>query len=230
MTIDETIKALLKELGETKLVCVTKTVDPARINEAIRAGVTIIGENRVQEFEDKCDGILPCEKHLIGHLQTNKVKKAVQLFDVIQSVDSLKLIRDIDRKAADNDKIQQVFLQVNIGREPQKFGFFEEEIGQVITEIRSLRNVRVQGLMCMAPFVPPEQTRPYFRSMKTLFDKMQQELRVTRDKQDRQGIQNNIDIRELSMGMSGDYRVAIEEGATVVRVGSAIFGDREYKR
>jgi pyridoxal phosphate enzyme (YggS family) len=228
MTIDETVKVLLKELGETKLVCVTKTVDPARINEAIRAGATIIGENRVQEFEEKCDEILPCEKHLIGHLQTNKVKKAVQLFDVIQSVDSLKLIRDIDRKAGDNDKIQQVFLQVNIGREPQKFGFAEEEIGQVITKVRSLRNIQVNGFMCMAPFVPPEQTRPYFRSMKNLFYKMQQELRVTLDKQDTQDIKNNIDIRELSMGMSGDYKVAMEEGATIVRVGSAIFGDREY--
>jgi hypothetical protein len=227
MTIDETVKALLKELGEIKLVCVTKTVDPARMNEAIRAGAAIIGENRVQEFEDKCDEILPCEKHLIGHLQTNKVKKAVQFFDVIQSVDSLKLIQDIDRKAVDNDKIQQVLLQVNIGREPQKFGFVEEEIGQAIAEVRSLRNIQVNGFMCMAPFVPPEQTRPYFRSMKTLFDKMQQELRVTRDKQDRHGIQNNINIRELSMGMSGDYRIAIEEGATIVRVGSAIFGDRE---
>jgi len=205
-------------------------VDPARINEAIRAGATIIGENRVQEFEDKCDEILPCEKHLIGHLQTNKVKKAIQLFDVIQSVDSLKLIRDIDRKAGDNDKIQQVFLQVNIGREPQKFGFAEEEIGQVIAEIRSLRNIQVNGFMCIAPFVPPEQTRLYFRSMKALFDKMQQELRVTLDKQDSQYIQNNIDIRELSMGMSGDYRVAMKEGATIVRIGSAIFGDREYKK
>ncbi|MDP2215861.1 MAG: YggS family pyridoxal phosphate-dependent enzyme [Methanolobus sp.] len=230
MAIDKTVRTLLRELGETKLVCVTKTVDPARINEAIRAGATIIGENRVQEFEDKCDEILSCEKHLIGHLQTNKVKKAVQLFDVIQSVDSLKLIQDIDRKAADNDKIQQVFLQVNIGREPQKFGFVEEEIGQVIADIRSLRNIQVNGFMCMAPFVPPEQTRPYFRSMKMLFDKIQQGFQVTLKEQDKQDIQNNIDIRELSMGMSGDYRIAIEEGATIVRVGSAIFGDREYKR
>ena len=118
MTVDENIKMLLKELGRIKLVCVTKTIDPERINESIRAGATIIGENRVQEFEDKCDEILPCERHLIGHLQTNKVKKAVQLFDVIQSVDSLKLIQDIDRKAESSDKVQKVFLQVNIGNEP----------------------------------------------------------------------------------------------------------------
>jgi pyridoxal phosphate enzyme (YggS family) len=219
MTIDTTIKTLLRELGKTKLVCVTKTVDPVRINEAIRAGATTIGENRVQEFEDKLDELLPCERHLIGHLQKNKVKKAVQLFDVIQSVDSLKLIQDIDRKAEASGKVQKVFLQVNIGKEPQKFGFGEDEIGHVVTETCSLRNVRVEGLMCMVPFVLPEQTRPYFQKMKALFDEMQQKNRES---------VGTINIRELSMGMSGDYRVAIEEGATMVRLGSTIFGDRGY--
>ncbi|MCD4800522.1 MAG: YggS family pyridoxal phosphate-dependent enzyme, partial [Methanococcoides sp.] len=198
------------------LVCVTKTIDPERINESIRAGATIIGENRVQEFEDKCAEILPCERHLIGNLQTNKVKKAVQLFDVIQSVDSLKLIQDIDRKAEAIDKVQKVFLQVNIGNEPQKFGFGSDEIGQVITQLHSLRNVQVKGLMCIPPFVSPEQTRSYFKKMKALFDEL------------KQVDQDNIDIQELSMGMSNDYRVAIEEGATMVRVGSAIFGNRKY--
>ncbi|MEA1985667.1 MAG: YggS family pyridoxal phosphate-dependent enzyme [Euryarchaeota archaeon] len=216
MTVDENIKMLLKELGRIKLVCVTKTIDPERINESIRAGAAIIGENRIQEFEDKYDEILPCERHLIGHLQTNKVKKAVCLFDVIQSVDSLKLIQDIDRKAESSDKIQKVFLQVNIGNEPQKFGFGSDEMGQVITEIRSLKNVHVKGLMCIPPFVSTEQTRPYFKRMKALFDEMKQED------------QDNVDIQELSMGMSNDYRVAIEEGATMVRVGSAIFGNRKY--
>ncbi len=224
MTIDATIKTFLRELGTTKLVCVTKTVDPVRINEAIRAGAAIIGENRVREFEDKYDEILPCERHLIGHLQKNKVKKAVQLFDVIQSVDSLKLIEDIDRRAEAAGKVQQVFLQVNIGREPQKFGFLHDDVGQVMTGIRSLGNVRVQGLMCMVPFVPPEQARPYFRSMKALFDELQLKFH---DKQVGPDMQGNIDIRELSMGMSGDYRVAIQEGATMVRLGSAIFGDRD---
>ncbi|KGK99753.1 alanine racemase [Methanococcoides methylutens] len=207
---------MLKELGRTKLVSVTKTIDPDRINESIKAGATIIGENRVQEFEDKCDEILPCERHLIGHLQTNKVKKAVQHFDVIQSVDSLKLIQDIDKKAKDIDKVQKVFLQINIGNEPQKFGFGSDEIGQVLTEIHSLKNVDVKGLMCIPPYVSPEQTRSYFKKMKALFDEM------------KQVDQDNIDIQELSMGMSNDYRIAIEEGATMVRVGSAIFGNRKY--
>ncbi|SET08761.1 hypothetical protein SAMN04488587_2265 [Methanococcoides vulcani] len=216
MTVDENVKMILKELGRTKLVSVTKTIDPERINESIKAGATIIGENRVQEFEDKCDEILPCERHLIGHLQTNKVKKAVQHFDVIQSVDSLKLIQDIDRKAEAIDKVQKVFLQVNIGNEPQKFGFGSDEIGQVITQIHSLKNVHVKGLMCIPPFVSPEQTRSYFKKMKALFDEM------------KQVDQDNIDIQELSMGMSNDYMIAIEEGATMVRVGSAIFGNRIY--
>ncbi|MDK2892013.1 YggS family pyridoxal phosphate-dependent enzyme [Methanohalophilus sp.] len=216
MTVAEKTKAILKEIGDTKLVCVTKTVDPERINQSIRAGATIIGENRVQEFEDKCAEILPCERHLIGHLQSNKVKRAVRLFDVIQSVDSLKLIQDINTKAEAIGKVQEVFLQVNIGEEPQKYGFYLDEIGSVVSEIPSFKNIKVKGLMCIPPFVPPEEARSYFRKMKTLFDEIKKEKR------------DNIDIQELSMGMSGDYRIAIEEGSTMVRIGSAIFGNRKY--
>lgn len=216
MPVYENIKLILEEIGSTTLVCITKTIEPERINEAIRAGATIIGENRVQEYEDKREEILPCETHLTGHLQANKVKKAVQLFDVIQSIDSLKLIRNIDRRARDIGKVQRVYLQVNIGNEPQKYGFGPDEIKNAITEIRSLRNVRVEGLMSIPPFSPPEQTRSYFRKMKSLFDEMKQENR------------DNIDIGTLSMGMSSDHMIAIEEGATMVRVGSAIFGKRKY--
>ncbi len=216
MTVNENVKAILKELGNTKLVCVTKTVNAQRINESIRAGATIIGENKVQEYEEKCDELLPCEKHLIGHLQSNKVKKAVQLFDVIQSVDSLKLIQEIDKKARAINKIQKVFLQVNIGNEPQKFGFADNEIARVLTEIHTIKNIHVQGLMCIPPFESPEETRSYFKRMKVLFDEMQQKK------------QDNIDIQELSMGMSSDYRIAIQEGATMVRIGSSIFGNRKY--
>ncbi|MBN2110343.1 MAG: YggS family pyridoxal phosphate-dependent enzyme [Methanosarcinaceae archaeon] len=219
MSVHENTMRILKELGSVKLVSVTKTVDPDRINESIRAGASIIGENRVQEFDEKCDDILPCERHLIGHLQTNKVKKAVQLFDVIQSVDSLKLAREIDRRAEDAGKVQEVFLQINIGEEPQKFGFGPDEVEKVIGEIAAFRNIRVKGLMCIPPFVPPEEARPYFKRMKGFFNDM---------KQRSPEFGNNIDIRELSMGMSADYRVAVEEGATMVRVGSAIFGHRNY--
>lgn len=216
MPVYENTKLILEKIGSTTLVCITKTIEPERINEAIRAGATIIGENRVQEYEDKRDDILPCETHLTGHLQANKVKKAVDLFGVIQSIDSLRVIRNIDRRARDIDKVQRVYLQVNIGNEPQKYGFRPDEIKKAIKEIRSLRNVRVEGLMCIPPFVPPEQTRAYFRKMKALFDEIKPENR------------DNIDVRTLSMGMSSDYMIAIEEGATMVRVGSAIFGKRKY--
>ncbi|MBP2030732.1 pyridoxal phosphate enzyme (YggS family) [Methanohalophilus levihalophilus] len=216
MSVDENTKTVLKEIGNVKLVSVTKTVDAERINQSIRAGATIIGENRVQEFEDKCAEILPCERHLIGHLQSNKVKKAVQYFDIIQSVDSLKLIQDIDGKAEAIGKVQEVFLQVNIGDEPQKYGFDLDEINSVVSEIHSYDNILVKGLMCIPPYGSPEETRLYFRKMKALFDEMKGEN------------SGNIDIQELSMGMSGDYRVAIEEGATMVRVGSGIFGNRKY--
>ncbi|TQD25866.1 YggS family pyridoxal phosphate-dependent enzyme [Methanolobus vulcani] len=219
MSVTENITSILNELGNTKLICVTKTVDPDRINEAIKAGAAIIGENRVQEFEEKSDRLLPCEKHMIGHLQTNKVKKAVENFDVIQSVDSLKVALEIDKRAEDAGKVQEIYLQVNIGDESQKSGFELDEIRQSINEIASLKNIRVTGMMCIPPYVPPEQARPYFRKMKALFDELKVET---------QGKFDNIDLKELSMGMSGDYRVAIEEGATMVRIGSAIFGERNY--
>ena len=215
MSVNETIKKILEEIGSTKLVCVTKTVETERINEAISAGATIIGENRIQEFEGKCEKLLPCEKHFIGHLQTNKVRSAVEYFDVIQSVDSLKLATEIDKKAAEISKIQSVFLQVNIGDEPQKYGFGIDEIELNLERISSLKNICVTGLMCIPPYGTPEEARPYFREMKVLFDDFQQNNR------------DNADIHELSMGMSGDYRVAIEEGATMVRIGSAIFGSRK---
>jgi hypothetical protein len=219
MLVTENITSVLNELGNTKLICVTKTVGTERINEAIKAGATIIGENRVQEFEEKADSLLPCEKHMIGHLQTNKVKKAVEYFDVIQSVDSLKVAQEIDKRAEAIDKIQEIFLQVNIGNEPQKHGFKLEELRPEINEIALLKNVRVTGMMCIPPYVSPEHARSYFKEMKALFDEIKIE---TQEKFD------NVDLKELSMGMSGDYRVAIEEGATMVRIGSAIFGDRKY--
>ncbi|WP_292467423.1 YggS family pyridoxal phosphate-dependent enzyme [Methanolobus sp.] len=216
MSVEANINSILKELKGTKLICVTKTVDPERINEAIRAGATIIGENRIQEFEDKCDYLLPCKKHFIGHLQTNKTKKVVELFDLIQSVDSLKLAHEIDQKAREAGKVLDVYVQINIGSEPQKYGFGLDEIKQTIKKVQTLENIQVTGLMCIPPYVSPEEARLYFRKMKTLFDELQQENA------------GNINIQELSMGMSGDYQVAIEEGATMVRIGSAIFGDRGY--
>ncbi len=215
MTVEENTKAILEELGEVKLVSVTKTVDTDRINRSIRAGATIIGENRIQEFDEKSESVLPCEKHLIGHLQTNKVKRAVELFDLIQSVDSIKLIREIDRRAKETGKIQDVFLQVNIGNESQKYGFPIEGIRSAIEQIRELKNIHVKGMMCIPPFVSAREARPYFTKMKTIFDEIKQENK------------DNIDIQELSMGMSGDFWVAIEEGATMVRIGSAIFGKRD---
>jgi hypothetical protein len=219
MSVTENIIPILNELGNTKLICVTKTVGSDRINEAIKAGSTIIGENRVQEFEEKANSLLQCEKHMIGHLQTNKVKKAVEYFDVIQSVDSLKVVQEINKKAGDAGKVQEIYLQVNIGNEPQKYGFKLGDLRQEIDEISLLKNIHVTGMMCIPPYVSPEQARSYFRKMKSLFEELRSET---------QGKHDNIDLQELSMGMSGDYRVAIEEGATMVRIGSAIFGERNY--
>ncbi len=219
MSVSENLGQILHEIGDAKLVCVTKTVDSERINEAIRAGAFIIGENRIQEYEEKYENILPCEKHFIGHLQKNKVRQAVYHFDLIQSVDSIKVAEEIDKRAKDIDKVQHVLLQINIGEESQKFGFLLNELVKTLKDIRILENIMVDGFMCIPPYVPPEQARPYFTKMKTLFDDIKREYSS--------GKHGNIDMKELSMGMSGDYMVAIEEGATMVRIGSAIFGDRK---
>ncbi|MCS3924088.1 YggS family pyridoxal phosphate-dependent enzyme [Methanosalsum natronophilum] len=216
MSVAKNLTRVQDEIGNTKLVCVTKTIESPRINEAIQAGASIIGESRVQEYEEKKENILPCEEvHLIGHLQRNKVKKAVQLFDVIQSVDSLKVLRKINKRAYDIDKIQRIYLQINIGDEPQKHGFKLSSINNLFPKIKSFNSVVVEGLMCIPPYLPPEKTRPYFSKMKKLY----YDLSVNN--------QGNIELKELSMGMSNDYPIAIEEGATIVRIGSAIFGKRE---
>lgn len=190
---------------EVSLVAVTKNVPAELVNEALELGVQIIGENRVQEAATKFSLLkYPCEKHMIGHLQTNKVKKALEIFDVIQSVDSLRLAGKISSEVVKLEKTIPIFLEVNISGEEQKYGFTMDEIEESLEKIRKLPNLEIRGLMGMAPyFDDPEKARPYFRRLKKLADK--------------------LGLSEISMGMSGDYKVAVEEGATVVRIGRALF-------
>lgn len=212
MSIEENIKSFLSELENVQLVCVTKNVDVDNINKAINAGADIIGESKIQEFENKYNLLLPCKKHFIGHLQTNKVKKAVKWFDVIESVDSLKLITDINEKASEIKKIQEIFLQINIGNETQKYGFYLSEIENIINTLEIYHNIKITGLMCIAPNISSQNVRPYFKHMNKLFEK----IKILNN-------YSNIHLQYLSMGMSGDYKIAIEEGANIVRIGSAIF-------
>ncbi len=201
------------------LIAVTKTVDADRINEAIACGVTAIGENRVQEYLGKkadlhLDGVTT---HLIGHLQTNKVKSIVGAVDMIQSVDSERVAKAIDTASQTDGITTDILIEVNIGREPQKSGVLPEELPLLLEKVSTMQGLRVKGLMTVPPILDTEyEKRKIFSQMCRLFiDNRAKKL-------------DNIDMQILSMGMSDDFYEAILEGATTVRVGSAIFGRRQY--
>lgn len=205
-----------RDPANIRLVAVSKTIPADRVKEAIDAGVTILGENYVQEARDKFYvlSIYPLSWHFIGHLQSNKAKYAVRLFDLIHSVDTLKLARELNKQAKKINKIQDILIQFNIGKEPSKSGADIENAANLIHDVTLLENLSVKGLMTMPPyFSDPEKARPYFSSLRNLRDQIHKAL-------------SGVALNELSMGMTGDFEVAIEEGATLVRIGTAIFGER----
>ena len=207
-----------RDADSVRLVAVSKTVAPDIVREAIEAGVTILGENYVQEARDKFKALVqyPVSWHFIGHLQSNKAKYAVRLFDLIHSVDSLKLTRELNKQAAKVDKVQQILVQVNISGEDTKSGISADEAPGLIAEIGRLKNIAVKGLMTMPPyFYQPEKVRPFFAALRELRDRIKAQSLP------------NVFLEELSMGMTGDFEVAIKEGATLVRIGTAIFGERQ---
>ncbi|MEW6614346.1 MAG: YggS family pyridoxal phosphate-dependent enzyme [Thermodesulfobacteriota bacterium] len=221
-------KAALKagrDPGEVKLVVVSKTIEVEEIREAISAGATILGESYVQEAKEKIEEIghqvgarrvVPLFWHMIGHLQTNKVKQAVSMFDMFHSVDRKVLAEEIDKRAKQSGKRVSVLIQVNISHETTKSGIERDRAISLVSEIANLTNIKVEGLMTMPPyFDDPEDARSYFKSLRELKEEIE-----------REGLEN-ISMRELSMGMSSDFEIAIEEGATIVRIGTAIFGERE---
>ena len=206
-----------RSVDSIQLIAVSKTRAADVVKEAIAAGVTDLGENYIQEARDKINRLAatPANWHFIGHLQSNKARYAVRLFDLIHSVDSLKLARELDKYAKKNDKIQPVLIQVNIAREDSKSGVYVEDTLKLLTDIGKLENISVKGLMTMPPyFNAPEKVRPFFAALRELRDRIVSE-RIP-----------NIAMDELSMGMTGDFKAAIEEGATMVRIGTAIFGER----
>jgi pyridoxal phosphate enzyme (YggS family) len=205
-----------RDPSSVKLVVVTKTVDVERVREAVAAGAVILGENRVQEAKEKIEKLgRVAHWHLIGHLQTNKAKHAVKLFYLIHSVDTLELAEEIDRQAAKIGKVQDILVEVNIAGEETKAGVASEEAVALVKEAAKLKNISIKGLMTMPPLsYDPEDSRPYFKKLR--------ELSASIAKENIPG----VSMKELSMGMSGDFEVAIEEGATMVRVGTAIFGER----
>ncbi len=201
-----------------KLVAVTKTVDIERIKDSINLGLRVLGENRIQEAREKIlelRELLPdCEVewHMIGHLQKNKVKTAVQLFELIHSLDSVDLAEEINKYAEKARKIQRVLIEVKLSEEETKYGVAREDLMDLIGTVSGMKNIKLEGLMTMPPyFDDPEMARPYFRK-----------LRELRDLAEKKGWK----LPELSMGMTNDFEIAILEGATMVRVGTAIFGER----
>ena len=206
---------------EVVLMAVTKTHTPEEINQAIAAGATDAGENRVQELVEKYDKVDPVRWHLIGHLQTNKVRNIIDKVVMIHSADSIRLAREINKRAGAAGLVMDILIEINSAMEETKSGIAAEELEELVRDITSeCSNVRIRGIMCIPPIaVDPEDARPYFREARELFEKMKTwDLPSDRFCPD-----------TLSMGMSGDFEVAIEEGATIVRVGSSIFGPRNYR-
>jgi len=212
-----------RKADDIELVVVTKTVETARIREALEAGGKNIGENRVQEALAKYEEInshppaagLP-RWHMIGHLQRNKVGKALKIFDLIHSLDSLSLAGEINKEAGARGRSMDILVEVNVSGEESKFGLRTGEVKDFLINLSGLNNLRILGLMTMAPFTDdPEQARPYFRKLRHLSEELKS-LRLSK-----------VEMSCLSMGMSQDFEVAIEEGANMVRIGSAIFGQRE---
>ena len=214
----ESIKAILTELPVGVQLAKTRTAD--EIMEAISAGVKIIGENYVQEAEKAYDSIGKAAKwHFIGHLQGNKVKIATRIFDMVETVDSVEIAREIDKRCSQIGKVMPVLIEINSGREKQKSGVLPEDAEQLIREIAQLGNIKIKGLMTMGPrFGDPEDSRPYFIATKGIFERIKK-LAIP-----------NVEMSYLSMGMTNSYKIAIEEGANIVRVGTKIFGEREYER
>jgi hypothetical protein len=216
--IKENVQRILEELPDgVELVAAAKMRTADEVLEVVEAGVKIIGENYVQETLEIVDVIgKRAEWHFLGHLQKNKVKKAVPVFDMIETVDSFDLARRIDGECKKIGKVMSVLIEINSGKEPQKSGVMPEDAEELIRQISQLENIRITGLMTMGPrFGNPEDSRPYFVQTRGIFDRIKS-LNIP-----------GVEMKYLSMGMTNSYRIALEEGANIVRIGTKIFGERE---
>ena len=215
--IAESVRRSGRLAGSVELIAVSKTHPPEIVRQAVDAGQLLFGENRVQEAKAKIPD-LPAKLrwHLIGHLQTNKIRQALPLFEVIHGVDSVELLHEIQRIAGDLGLYPRVLLQVNVAGESSKYGFSPQRLCSEVEQISRADRVQIEGLMTIPPLAPnAEDSRRYFVQLRQLRDRLETEFRLP--------------LPHLSMGMSSDYRVAVEEGATYVRVGTAIFGERRAK-
>jgi len=222
-SIQERINSAAAKAGrnpqDIKLVTVTKTIELPEIIEAVKSGVKILGESRVQEAQKKVESyelrVLSdkVEWHLIGSLQRNKAKYAVQLFDLIHTIDSIELAEEVDRQAGKKEKTQRILVQIKLSEEETKHGVLEKDLMELLDKVSNMKNLKLEGLMTIPLLLEdPELIRPYFRKLREIRDKLSS---------------RGYNLPELSMGMSNDFEVAIEEGATMVRIGTAIFGERD---
>ncbi len=218
--VKERIRAAAEQCGrdpaEITLIAVTKTYPVSAMNTAITAGVTDVGENKPQEIRDKFDAVLPVRWHLIGHLQSNKIKYVIDRCDLIHSVDSIKLMDEIETKAEAHGRDIDILIQINISGEESKSGVSPDELESMLRHAAALNKVHIKGLMTIAPKAEYGDAESCFADMKKLFDSVSEKSFP------------NVEMRELSMGMSGDFEAAIKHGSTMVRIGSAIFGARNY--
>ena len=214
--ISQNIQKIEKEIPNINIAGVSKTKPVSDIKEAIESGIKIIGENKIQESEEKYRQLKDVFKknnvkfHFIGHLQSNKAKQAVEMFDMIQTVDTLKIAKKINKYAKKIEKKQDILVEVNIGNEPQKYGIKPDKTKEFIEKIKDFENINIRGLMCIPPY--DKNPVPYFKKMKQLFDEIK-------------SVQKN-DFDTLSMGMSSDYKLAVKHGSNMVRIGTKIFGKR----
>ncbi len=221
--VSEKIENICTRLGknaqDVTLVGVTKFANADQIVEAVKAGLSHVGENKVQQAEEKFPLLnqsnLSVTKHLIGHLQSNKAKRAVELFDMIESIDGFKLACEIDKHAGQMQKNMNVLIQVNTSGEEQKFGVAPSELVELIDSLKNLENLTIEGLMTIAPLTEEQDViRKCFKDLKDLYDKLSHDFNLSQ----------TVNMKYLSMGMSGDFEIALEEGSNMLRVGSAIFG------
>lgn len=218
MSVEENINIIKKTIPQNvTLIAVSKTKPVQDIEEAYNTDIRDFGENKVQELTDKYDKLpKDIRWHLIGHLQRNKVKYIVGKVYLIHSLDSIKLLDELERHYKSKDLIAQVLIQINIGREESKTGIYLEDLEELLQACEGCNNVKVRGLMTIIPQKDEQSSRDYFRQMKSIFDELTKRKFT------------NISMKVLSMGMTGDYKIAIEEGSSMVRVGEGIFGKRNY--
>lgn len=217
--VDEAAKRSNRKLEDITIISVTKTVGIDKINKVVDCGITNLGENRVQELINKFDNLIDnnVKWHMIGHLQTNKVKYIIDKVKLIHSLDSIKLAKEIDKKSKDNNIISKVLIEMNVGEEESKFGINPNDIETFLNELEQFNNIKICGLMTVAPYCQnSEEIRWIFKKMKEIFDNISNHK------------YKNTEMKYLSMGMTNDFEIAIEEGANMVRIGTGFFGSRNY--